>query len=175
MHVAYAVCMPYGLLLWVCRLCTTTCMWLLGAGVRSLNFLDHLLSCGSGQGKLFFYDLRASAYLDLNPVAEQAHLSSVAAPERGCLQCGTGYLNMSDPVYLCVHSLSSHSFPCSTPPQHSLCLFQVVCVISIAANSCSLPFCLCTPPSDPPRIINLPLQCCIVLCPLLEILLLMCF
>ncbi|BDA46679.1 DDB1- and CUL4-associated factor 12 [Coccomyxa sp. Obi] len=69
-------------------------------GVRSLNFLDHLLSCGSGQGKLFFYDLRASAYLDLSPVAEQPHLSSVAAPERGCLQCGTGYLNMSDPVYL---------------------------------------------------------------------------
>ena len=35
------------------------------AGVRSLGFMDHLLSCGSGHGRLFFYDLRAGAYLDM--------------------------------------------------------------------------------------------------------------
>lgn len=93
-----------------------------GAGVRSLSFLDHLLSCGSGQGKLFFYDLRASAYLDLSPAAEQPHLSSVAAPERGCLQCGTGYLNMSDPVYLCVPSPSSHAPTSLLHPTPSTCL-----------------------------------------------------
>lgn len=72
------------------------------AGVRSLNFLDHLLSAGSGRGRLFFYDMRASAYLDLDIAAEQPHLGSSVAVDRGCLQCGTGYLNQTDTVYLCV-------------------------------------------------------------------------
>ncbi|EIE19636.1 WD40 repeat-like protein [Coccomyxa subellipsoidea C-169] len=72
-----------------------------GHGVRSLNFLDHLLSAGSGRGRVFFYDLRASAYLDLDIAAKRQHLgASLSEPERGCLQCGTGYLNQTDPVYL---------------------------------------------------------------------------
>ncbi|KAK9918446.1 hypothetical protein WJX75_004149 [Coccomyxa subellipsoidea] len=71
-----------------------------GHGVRSLNFLDHLLSAGSGRGRLFFYDMRASAYLDLDIAAEQPHLGSSMAVDRGCLQCGTGYLNQTDTVYL---------------------------------------------------------------------------
>lgn len=80
--------------------------------MRSLNFLDHLLSAGSGRGRVFFYDLRASAYLDLDIAAKRQHLgASLSEPERGCLQCGTGYLNQTDPVYLCV--------PCK-PPAFSL-------------------------------------------------------
>lgn len=81
------------------------------AGVRSLNFLDHLLTCGSGRGRVFFYDLRASAYLDLDCATKQPHVSSGSAADRACLQCGPGYLNQNDPVYLCVPSLPScHSF-----------------------------------------------------------------
>ena len=65
--------------------------------MRSLNFLNHLLSAGSGRGRVFFYDLRASAYLDLDIAAKRQHLgASLSEPERGCLQCGTGYLNHPD-------------------------------------------------------------------------------
>ena len=91
---------------------------LLSAGVRSLTFLDHLLSCGSGRGRMFFFDLRASAYLELDPldapaVAHRHHSSSAgsaagsgrsasALPDRttNFLQCGPGYLNQTDHVYL---------------------------------------------------------------------------
>ena len=92
----------------------------LSAGVRSLTFLDHLLSCGSGRGRMFFFDLRASAYLELDPldapaVAHHHHSSSGSgsagsAPGRSAgalpdrttnfLQCGPGYLNQTDHVYL---------------------------------------------------------------------------
>ena len=88
--------------------------------MRSLTFLDHLLSCGSGRGRMFFFDLRASAYLELDPLDAPAvahHRSSSSAgsapgsgsgrsasalPDRttNFLQCGPGYLNQTDHVYL---------------------------------------------------------------------------
>ena len=75
--------------------------------MRSLTFLDHLLSCGSGRGRMFFFDLRASAYLELDPLdAPSAAPSRRPAlrtlPERtsNFLQCGPGYLNQTDTVYL---------------------------------------------------------------------------
>ena len=78
----------------------------LRAGVRSLTFLDHLLSCGSGQGRMFFYDMRAGAYLELDPLnvprARQNSRPGSTLPERthSFLQCGRGYLNETDTVYL---------------------------------------------------------------------------
>ena len=81
------------------------------AGVRSLAFMDHLLSCGSGRGRLFFFDLRANAYLDVD-AASAPGLSSRRAPNlepsatKGrFLQCGGGYLNQNDTVYQCVPCL----------------------------------------------------------------------
>lgn len=35
----------------------------LSKGVRSLQFNDHLISIGTGQGNLYFYDLKADRYL----------------------------------------------------------------------------------------------------------------
>lgn len=37
-----------------------------GAGVRSLNFTSDIMTIGTGAGSIFFYDLRAGKYLDLN-------------------------------------------------------------------------------------------------------------
>jgi len=74
------------------------------AGVRSLCFLDHLLSCGTGRGRVSFYDLRASAWLDLDPdpttIPDKPRR---AAPRRACgfQQLGPGWLCQTDPVYLC--------------------------------------------------------------------------
>ena len=75
--------------------------------MRSLTFLDHLLSCGSGRGRMFFFDLRARAYLELDPldapsVAPSGRPALSTLPERtsNFLQCGPGYLNQTDTVYL---------------------------------------------------------------------------
>ncbi|CAL5228259.1 g11362 [Coccomyxa viridis] len=75
-------------------------------GVRSLTFLDHLLSCGSGRGRMFFYDMRAAAYLELDPLdappVSQNSRPGSTLPDRttNFLQCGPGYLNQTDAVYL---------------------------------------------------------------------------
>lgn len=79
-------------------------------GVRSLTFLDHLLSCGSGRGRMFFFDLRASAYLELDPLdappvvvdhsASARPVSNLPDRTTNFLQCGPGYLNQTDTVYL---------------------------------------------------------------------------
>jgi hypothetical protein len=63
---------------------------------------DHVLSCGSGRGRLFFYDLRASAYLDVDPAGAGAAAPGPGSATRQFLQCGAGYLNQTDAVYLCV-------------------------------------------------------------------------
>lgn len=82
------------------------CDCCLRAGVRSLTFLDHMLSCGSGQGRMFFYDMRAEAYLKLDPLdvppVSQKSRQSSTLPERtpDFLQCGRGFLNQTDAVYL---------------------------------------------------------------------------
>ncbi|KAK9806147.1 hypothetical protein WJX72_003229 [[Myrmecia] bisecta] len=73
-------------------------------GVRSINFLEHLLSCGSGRGRISFYDLRASKYipLELDPDMTQATCtgSLPRAPplsaQRQYLQAGPGWLCQND-------------------------------------------------------------------------------
>ena len=76
------------------------------AGVRSLTFLDQLLSCGSGRGRMFFYDMRAAAYVELDPLhappVSRSSRRGSTLPDRttNFLQCGRGYLNQTDTVYL---------------------------------------------------------------------------
>ncbi len=83
------------------------CVWHAGAcaaraGVRSLCFLDHLLSCGTGRGRVSFYDLRASAWLDLDPDPDpDAQPRGGARRACGFQQLGPGWLCQTDPVYLC--------------------------------------------------------------------------
>ena len=57
-----------------------------------MSFKDHLLSTGSGHGKVSFYDLRAKAYLDLETpgVGDQALRSN--------LSIGKGWLQ-EDSIY----------------------------------------------------------------------------
>ena len=38
-------------------------------GVRSLGIMDHLLSSGSGRGRIAFFDLRANDYISVQPEA----------------------------------------------------------------------------------------------------------
>lgn len=45
-------------------------------GVRSVNFRDDILSFGTGQGKIAFYDIRASQFL---PTSEPEHTTKIAA------------------------------------------------------------------------------------------------
>lgn len=35
-------------------------------GVRSLNFISDIMTVGTGAGSIFFYDLKAGKYLELN-------------------------------------------------------------------------------------------------------------
>ncbi|KAK9827700.1 hypothetical protein WJX81_001747 [Elliptochloris bilobata] len=73
-------------------------------GVRSLCFLDHLLSCGTGRGRVSFYDLRASAWMDLDPEPDAPQRASGcgggARRSRGFQQLGPGWLCQTDPVYM---------------------------------------------------------------------------
>lgn len=41
----------------------TSGLFISSKGVRSLQFNDHLISIGTGQGNLYFYDLKADRYL----------------------------------------------------------------------------------------------------------------
>lgn len=45
-------------------------------GVRSLSFNQELLSIGTGAGNLFFYDLRAGAFLSHSQQPHRLHTSS---------------------------------------------------------------------------------------------------
>ena len=63
------------------------------AGVRSVAFHDHLLSSGSGHGKVSFYDLRANDYLHMDE-------GSLQHPPRDNLQIGPGWLK-EDHIYRC--------------------------------------------------------------------------
>ena len=60
---------------------------LVSSGVRSLQFHKHLLSIGTGAGRLFFYDIRARKFLDKEagcechrPHARMGHCSLKASP-----------------------------------------------------------------------------------------------
>ena len=62
------------------------------AGVRSLAFRDHLLSSGSGHGKLSFFDLRANAYLQMESP------EGPSEPPRDNFKIGAGWLK-EDHIY----------------------------------------------------------------------------
>lgn len=56
---------------------------------------------------MFFFDMRASAYLELDPldappVSQNSRPGVSTLPDRttNFLQCGPGYLNQTDTVYL---------------------------------------------------------------------------
>ncbi|XP_061872839.1 DDB1- and CUL4-associated factor 12-like isoform X3 [Colius striatus] len=38
-----------------------------GSGIRSVSFYEHIITVGTGQGSLFFYDIRAQRFLDEKP------------------------------------------------------------------------------------------------------------
>ena len=44
-------------------------MFVCGQGVRSIGIMDHILSSGSGRGRIAFYDLRANDYISVQPEA----------------------------------------------------------------------------------------------------------
>jgi len=63
-----------------------------GWGVRSISFLDHMMTCGGGQGRISFYDRRAGRYLELSrPLAGGAGVE--ASP---FLQTGKGWLDKNE-------------------------------------------------------------------------------
>lgn len=57
--------------------------------VRSLQFQDHLLSCGCGNGCLSFFDLRAKDFVDLEIAQDRG--KSVLIDNR--IEVGQGWLN----------------------------------------------------------------------------------
>ena len=72
------------------------------AGVRSLSFLDQQLSCGTGYGRVSFYDLRAAAWMDLDPEPDTPPPRGAGARRpRGYQQLGPGWLCQTDSVYMC--------------------------------------------------------------------------
>ena len=83
-------------------------------GVRSVQLTEHLLSFGTGRGKLFFFDLRASAFLPTEPAPQHAFdyggegglprckLAPALAPAwqpRQHLQLGPGHVVLNDLYY----------------------------------------------------------------------------
>ncbi|XP_036764490.2 DDB1- and CUL4-associated factor 12-like protein 2 [Manis pentadactyla] len=66
-----------------------------GAGVRSLSFYERLITVGTGQGALLFYDVRAQKFLQ-----ERASASLGSPPLHAGrnlrLTCGRGWLNHDD-------------------------------------------------------------------------------
>ncbi|XP_035487725.2 DDB1- and CUL4-associated factor 12 [Scophthalmus maximus] len=56
-----------------------------GSGIRSVSFYEHIVTVGTGQGSLLFYDIRAQRFLE-NPLN----------PAGGCRKCpGDGILKLS--------------------------------------------------------------------------------
>nr|XP_010944362.1 DDB1- and CUL4-associated factor 12-like protein 2 [Camelus bactrianus] len=66
-----------------------------GTGVRSLSFYQHIITVGTGQGSLLFYDIRAQKFLE-----ERASASPPSSPglagRKLKLTCGRGWLNHDD-------------------------------------------------------------------------------
>ncbi|XP_011856598.1 PREDICTED: DDB1- and CUL4-associated factor 12-like protein 1 [Mandrillus leucophaeus] len=66
-----------------------------GTGVRSLSFYRHIITVGTGQGSLLFYDIRAQKFLEERA---SATLESSSGPSGRKLRlaCGRGWLNHND-------------------------------------------------------------------------------
>ena len=66
-----------------------------GTGVRSLSFYEHIVTVGTGQGSLLFYDVRAQKFLE-----ERASAGPYPSPghtrRKLKLTCGKGWLSQDD-------------------------------------------------------------------------------
>ncbi|KAK2083805.1 hypothetical protein P7K49_039041 [Saguinus oedipus] len=66
-----------------------------GMGVRSLSFYHHLITVGTGQGSLLFYDIRAQKFLEGRaPTGLDSALEPAGRKLK--LDCGRGWLNQDD-------------------------------------------------------------------------------
>ncbi|XP_072269630.1 DDB1- and CUL4-associated factor 12 [Pyxicephalus adspersus] len=64
-----------------------------GSGIRSVSFYEHIITVGTGQGSLLFYDIRAQRFLDDSIGNFQA---SKSRGEMLKLTTGKGWLNHND-------------------------------------------------------------------------------
>lgn len=74
------------------------------AGVRSLKFNSYILSMGTGAGHLYFYDLRAGSYLDIEASSHGSARVCSLKTSQGWLVCASPprhffFLN----VFFCHH------------------------------------------------------------------------
>lgn len=84
--------------------------------MRSLSFLDQQLSCGTGYGRVSFYDLRAAAWMDLDPESDAPPRCGAGARRpRGYQQLGHGWLCQTDSVYMCAPRPAPGAFAHATP------------------------------------------------------------
>lgn len=63
------------------------CLSLAGAGIRSVSFYEHIVTVGTGQGSLLFYDIRAQRFLE-NPLTLEGGYRK--CPGDGILKLATG-------------------------------------------------------------------------------------
>ncbi|XP_075394572.1 DDB1- and CUL4-associated factor 12-like protein 2 [Tenrec ecaudatus] len=66
-----------------------------GTGVRSLSIYQHLITIGTGQGSLLFYDIRAQKFLE-EMASASPNSSPVATGRKLKLKTGRGWLNHND-------------------------------------------------------------------------------
>ncbi|XP_004713135.1 DDB1- and CUL4-associated factor 12-like protein 2 [Echinops telfairi] len=66
-----------------------------GTGVRSLSLYQHLITIGTGQGSLLFYDIRARKFLE-EMAAASPSTSPVPTGRKLRLNAGRGWLNHND-------------------------------------------------------------------------------
>ncbi|XP_041498158.1 DDB1- and CUL4-associated factor 12-like protein 1 [Microtus oregoni] len=66
-----------------------------GTGVRSLSVHQHIVTVGTGQGSLLFYDIRAQKFLQQRSVASP-DMFPVPSGRKLKLTCGSGWINQND-------------------------------------------------------------------------------
>ncbi|NWI24916.1 DCA12 factor, partial [Sula dactylatra] len=65
-----------------------------GSGIRSVSFYEHIITVGTGQGSLLFYDIRAQRFLDEKPpCACYGQKQKLGGSEILKLTTGKGWLN----------------------------------------------------------------------------------
>ncbi|XP_009073324.1 PREDICTED: DDB1- and CUL4-associated factor 12-like, partial [Acanthisitta chloris] len=65
-----------------------------GSGIRSVSFYEHIITVGTGQGSLLFYDIRAQRFLDEKPPrACYGQKQKLGGSEILKLTTGKGWLN----------------------------------------------------------------------------------